>query len=80
VCTIINGIAQSERVVQEALDRLVKGRTVLVIAHRLSTIERADCIVVLGRGGNVLEQGTHTSLMDHQGPYHKLYRRMHEES
>jgi len=52
-------IAHSERVLQEALDRLMRGRTVLVIAHRLSTIRNADCIAVLQPGvkGNIVEMG-----------------------
>lgn len=51
-------LAQSERMVQDALDKLMHGRTVLVIAHRLSTIRKADMIVVMGRTpGNILEKG-----------------------
>jgi ABC-type transport system involved in Fe-S cluster assembly fused permease/ATPase subunit len=50
--------AQSERMVQDALDKLMHGRTVLVIAHRLSTIRKADMIVVMGKTpGNILEKG-----------------------
>lgn len=65
---------QSERVVQEALDRLVVGRTTVVVAHRLSTIQHADAIVVVGEG-RVLEQGSHQQLLANpQGPYASLVR------
>lgn len=51
-------LAQSERMVQDALDKLMLGRTVIVIAHRLSTIRKADMIVVMGKTpGNILEKG-----------------------
>jgi ABC-type multidrug transport system fused ATPase/permease subunit len=71
--------AASERIVQEALDRLMKGRTVLIIAHRLSTIENSDKIVVLAKGGRILETGGHHELMAKRGAYYKLYNRMHEK-
>ena len=70
----------SERIVQEAMDRLMKGRTVIVIAHRLSTIENADKIVVLARGGRVLEEGTHHQLLQRRGAYFQLYNRMSSTS
>jgi ATP-binding cassette, subfamily B, bacterial MsbA len=63
---------ESERLVQEALERLMRGKTTFVVAHRLSTIQRADRILVLNRG-RVVEQGDHTSLMEHKGLYHYLY-------
>jgi ATP-binding cassette, subfamily B, bacterial MsbA len=63
---------ESERLVQEALERLMAGKTTFVVAHRLSTIQRADRILVLNRG-RVVEQGDHTSLMEHKGLYHYLY-------
>uniref|UniRef100_A0A8C8BLJ2 Mitochondrial potassium channel ATP-binding subunit n=1 Tax=Otus sunia TaxID=257818 RepID=A0A8C8BLJ2_9STRI len=66
--------AQSEKVVQEALDRAVTGRTVLLIAHRLSTIRGADLIVVLARG-RVAEAGTHEDLVRRGGLYAELIRR-----
>ncbi|KAF1532694.1 ATP-binding cassette sub-family B member 8, mitochondrial, partial [Eudyptes sclateri] len=66
--------AQSEKVVQEALDRAVSGRTVLLIAHRLSTIRGADLIVVLAQG-RVAEAGTHEELVRRGGLYAERIRR-----
>ena len=63
--------AESELLVQEALERLMKGRTVIVIAHRLSTIQQADEIVVLYKG-RVVERGTHRALLDKHGYYSQL--------
>lgn len=67
--------AHSERMVQDVLDRLLVGRTVVVIAHRLSTIEKADVICVMERGGHVVETGTHGELMARRGAYYKLHTR-----
>lgn len=64
--------AESEAVVQEALDRLSKGRTTLVIAHRLSTIRAADKIVVMDRG-RVVEEGSHSDLLAKSGVYAGLH-------
>jgi subfamily B ATP-binding cassette protein MsbA len=63
---------ESERLVQQALDTLMQGRTTLVIAHRLSTVRNADRIVVLVRGA-IVEQGTHDELLAHNGDYRKLH-------
>jgi len=64
----------SEALVQEALERLMAGRTTIVIAHRLTTVERADKIVVLDRG-RVVEEGTHADLLARGGLYQRLYTR-----
>lgn len=63
---------KSEKVVQEALDNLMKNRTVIVIAHRLSTIQNADKIVVIN-DGKIAEQGTHEDLLKQKGAYYALY-------
>ncbi|RMF01412.1 MAG: ATP-binding cassette domain-containing protein [Chloroflexi bacterium] len=64
--------SESEHLVQEALERLMRSRTTFVIAHRLSTITNADWVVVLD-GGRIVEQGTHTDLLARQGLYYKLH-------
>ncbi len=63
---------ESERLVQQALNNLMRGRTTLVIAHRLSTIRSAHKIVVLDKG-RIAEIGTHEELLEHRGVYRKLY-------
>ena len=65
--------SESERLVQAALETLMRGRTTIVIAHRLSTLERADRIVVLERG-RIAETGNHAALLAREGVYAKLYR------
>ena len=69
---------ESERAVQEAIDRLMENRTSLVIAHRLSTIINADRIVVLGKG-EVVEEGTHKELLALNGEYARLYALQFQE-
>lgn len=63
---------ESEKIVQDALDKLLVGRTAFVIAHRLSTIRTADVILVIS-GGVIAERGTHEELMEKGGLYHELY-------
>ena len=63
---------ESELLVQDALDRLMTGRTTFVIAHRLSTIQKADRILVLDKG-RLVEEGTHAALLDKKGLYYHLY-------
>jgi subfamily B ATP-binding cassette protein MsbA len=63
---------ESARLVQEAIDRLLSGRTVFVIAHRLSTIVHADLILVM-ENGRIVERGTHRELLDRGGSYHRLH-------
>ncbi|RME51641.1 MAG: ATP-binding cassette domain-containing protein, partial [Deltaproteobacteria bacterium] len=66
--------AESEFLVKEALDRVMRGRTTLVIAHRLSTVRDADLVVVV-EGGEIVEQGTHTALLAAGGLYRRLIER-----
>ena len=66
--------AEAEYLIQQALDRVLKGRTALVIAHRLSTIRNADKIIALDRG-RIVEIGSHEELMQHGGLYNQLYQR-----
>jgi subfamily B ATP-binding cassette protein MsbA len=64
---------ESEMVVQQALERLIKGRTVFIIAHRLSTVKSASQIIVLDKG-KITERGTHQQLLDKNGLYKRLYQ------
>lgn len=66
--------SESEHLVQEAIDRAMKGRTVCVIAHRLSTVKDADKVVVLDQG-KLVEQGTHQELCELDGIYKRLVLR-----
>ena len=63
---------RTEKLVQDGMDALMKGRTVFVIAHRLSTIMNSDCIMVLDHG-RIIERGTHDDLIAEKGTYYKLY-------
>ena len=70
--------SESEALVQEALDVLMRGRTTFVIAHRLSTVRNADRILVLD-GGRITQQGSHAALMAQGGLYRSLYERQFRE-
>ena len=63
---------RTERIVQDGMDKLMKGRTTFVIAHRLSTVRNADCIMVLEQG-RIIERGTHSQLIEEKGRYYQLY-------
>jgi ATP-binding cassette subfamily B protein len=63
---------RTERIVQDGMDKLMKGRTTFVIAHRLSTVKNSDCIIVLEQG-RVIERGNHDQLIAQRGKYYQLY-------
>ena len=63
---------RTERIVQDGMDKLMRGRTTLVIAHRLSTVRNSDCIMVLEQG-RIIERGTHDELIEEKGRYYQLY-------
>ena len=68
----------TERWIQEAIDKLMEGRTSFVIAHRLSTIRKADVILVVD-DGKIVERGSHAELMKKRGFYYNLYTRQFEK-
>jgi subfamily B ATP-binding cassette protein MsbA len=70
--------AESERVVQEALETLMRGRTTFVIAHRLSTVRNADLILVI-EGGRIVEKGRHEELLSRETRYRDFYLKQFEE-
>ena len=64
--------SRTEKIVQDGMDKLMKGRTTFVIAHRLSTIKNSDVIMVLDQG-RIIERGNHESLLAKKGIYYQLY-------
>ena len=68
---------ETELLIQDALDKVMKDRTCLVIAHRLSTIRNADRIIVMHHG-EVREMGSHAELMERRGIYYRLYQLQYE--
>lgn len=71
--------SESEKNIQETLDKLMVGKTVIVAAHRLSTIRNADTIYVFDKG-NIMESGTHEELVAKEGVYYRLYQKQFEEN
>ena len=69
---------ETEILIQDALEKLMKDRTTIMVAHRLSTIQHADCIYVLSKG-RIIESGNHFELLDKKGAYYELYRLQYEE-
>lgn len=69
---------ETEEMIQNAIDKLMKGRTAIVIAHRLSTIQKADKIIVVDKG-RLVEQGTHDELLRQEGAYANLYQMQYKE-
>lgn len=70
--------SESERLIQHAIDKMIKGRTSIVIAHRLSTIRKADKIIVIDKG-KIVESGTHEELLNLRGYYYKLHKLQFEK-
>ncbi len=69
---------ETEELIQQAIEKMMRGRTSIVIAHRLSTIQRADNIIVLDKG-EIVESGTHTELLELEGYYNQLYEMQYKE-
>ncbi len=69
---------ETEELIQNAIEKLMKGRTAIVIAHRLSTIQKANKIIVLDKG-EIQEKGTHDELLERGGFYANLYRMQYKE-
>jgi ATP-binding cassette subfamily B protein len=69
---------ETEALIQDALDKLMHGRTSIIIAHRLSTIRNVDKIIVLHKG-RLVEQGSHDELLTQQGYYYRLYQLQYKE-
>src|SRR5262249_34682159 len=70
---------ETEQLIQQAIERVMRDRTSIVVAHRLSTIQRADQIIVLHHG-EIRERGTHQELLAHRGLYWKLYQLQYSDS
>ncbi len=69
---------ETEHLIQNALDKLIEGRTCIIVAHRLSTIQKSDEILVLHRG-EIIERGTHDELLQHEGHYFRLYQLQYKD-
>ncbi len=67
----------TEKLIQEAIDKVIKGRTSFIIAHRLSTVVNADIILVVS-DGKIIEKGSHKELMKQKGYYYELYTRQYD--
>src|SRR5690606_22279414 len=70
---------ESERLIEDALETLLVGRTTLIIAHRLSTVQRADRLIVVDQG-RIVEEGAHAELLAQGGLYARLYQRQFREN